>query len=340
MRRVFIPQTACAVAPPDIGEVRRLFGETMGTTWSVALVAPDALDLADAEHAIVATFDRVIAQMSTWRDDSDLCRFNRMPPGAWCDLPEDLVVVLDQALLVARASDGAFDPTVGPVVDVWGFGPVRTPPRLPSHAALAVAKARVGWRRIELDAPRRRARHEGVAIDLSAIAKGYAVDEAVASLARLGVASCLVEVGGELCGVGAKPDGQPWWVAIERPPRDPSERTLDAGEPPVETIVALHALSVASSGDYRRGFDIEGRRYSHTIDPRTGAPVTHGVASVSVLHRSCMAADAWSTALTVMGRDEGMRLALERDLAALFVTRTAAGLMEHMTPALASMLDG
>lgn len=348
MNRVLIPLELLAIPAADAsstGQIHSLQGETMGTTWTVKLVASPACDLASLRDAIQQELDRVVSQMSTWSSDSDLSRFNRAPAGSWHELPDEFFTVLACARAVAEASAGAYDPTVGPLVNLWGFGPhadstdsSRSSP--PSAEAIARARARSGWTRLELDAARRRARQPGdLYVDLSSIAKGFGVDRVARRLQAEGVQSYLVEVGGELRGYGVKPDEQPWWVSLEHPA---------AGHPTANLIVALHGLSVATSGDYRRHFEDDGVRYSHTIDPRTGAPVAHRLASVTVLHADCMMADAQSTALTVLGVEEGYDYACRHGLAALFITRatdiTGAAAPrdvyeERMTPAFAAMLD-
>ncbi|OVZ55916.1 thiamine biosynthesis protein ApbE [Pigmentiphaga sp. NML080357] len=307
-------------------------GPTMGTSWSVKFVDDGAV-AADLGALVQAELDMVIGQMSTWRDSSDLSRFNTAPAGSWHELPEALFVVLEQALNVAHDSGGAYDPTVGPLVNLWGFGP-QGAYRRPSGADVAAQRSRVGWHRIELDPPRRRARQPGGAyVDLSGIAKGYAVDAVARCLRRAGVAGYLVEIGGELYGHGAKPDGQPWWVELEQP-------QAGAGEAPLPvTRVALHGLAVATSGDYRRYMSDGLGVYSHTIDPRTGAPIENGVTSVTVLHPECMVADAMATALTVMGPEAGLAWAVRRGLAASIVWRAAEGHREAMTPNFAAMME-
>ncbi len=320
-RRVLLP-AAIATTPPPLGaRVHEFGGRTMGTTWSVRLVAGLQLHREPVSRAIQAALDEVVAQMSTWERGSDLCRFNRAEPGTWHALPEAFREVLACALDVASRSGGAFDPTAGELVDAWGFGPLaRT--SLPDAPTLAQARARGGWQRLET-ADGRVLQAGGVALDLSAIAKGFGVDLVARRLDALGVESHLVEIGGELRGTGVKPDGQPWWVRLEEPEDAP------AGE----TLLALHGLAIATSGDYRRWFEHDGARYSHTIDPRDGRPIRHGLASVSVIHAECMLADAWSTALNVLGPDAGLALAQQRGLAARFVVRRGAGFEERTSAA-------
>ena len=322
-RRVLVP-AALDLTPPALGgRMHEFSGCTMGTTWNVRLVASAQLRRTRVQQAIQGALDAVVEQMSTWDARSHLCRFNRAAPATWQALPDVFLEVLACAREVAQRSDGAFDPTAGALVDAWGFGP--TPrPGLPEPAALAHARATAGWKRLELDLARGAARQPGgLALDLSAIAKGYGVDRVARQLHRLGLDSHLVEVGGELRGAGVKPDGQPWWVQLEHPAQD------DDATP---TLLALHGVSVATSGDYRRWFDHDGTRYSHTIDPRDGLPIRHGLASVTVIHAECMLADAWSTALDVLGPDAGPALADRLGLAARFVLRRGAG-FEELTSA-------
>jgi thiamine biosynthesis lipoprotein len=339
--RVLVPQRIATRAPALGAQVHALQGVTMGTSWSVRVAGPRALALAPLAQAIQQELDLVVAQMSPWEPGSDISRFNQAPAGSWQALPEAFAEVLACALQVAQDSDGACDPGAGALVDAWGFGP-----RLrhdepgfapPDEAAVQAARAVSGWQRLQTGALGVR-QPGGLRLDLSAIAKGYAVDRVVQRLARsFGLDDVLVEVGGELRGEGVKPDGQPWWVALEPVPRwHDGGWQLGADQPP--TRVALHGLAIATSGDHRRFFTRDDRRYPHTIDPRTGRPIDHGVAVVTVLDASCMRADALSTALTVLGPQAGLPWAAQRGIAAVFVTRRVDGeLDEHVTPAFAAL---
>jgi thiamine biosynthesis lipoprotein len=336
-KRILIP---LALSPDSLpvhtvgARVVALRGETMGTTWSVSLVV-DRQDVVAANEAIQQALDSVVSQMSTWEASSDLSRFNRASPGAWFDLPAGFFTVLEHALDIAASSGGAYDPTVGPLVDLWGFGPPGGTAMAPSGSAIATARAACGWHKLTLDKSQRRARQPGgLHVDFSGIAKGYGVDQVAQVLRRLGFQSYLVEVGGELRGHGTKPDGEPWWVELEQP-----LPVGGNGVPIATTLVALHGLAVATSGDYRRYFDADGVRYSHTIDPRTGYPVASPITSVTVLHPECMVADAMATALTVMGVEEGRTWAARHGLAALFITRDDSGLQETLTPAMTAMTE-
>jgi thiamine biosynthesis lipoprotein len=292
---------------PAPGDRRwELAGDTMGTSWSVILYAPVDLERESLRARIESELDGLVNQMSHWRPDSDLSRFSRAAPGEWVALPPDFFAVLRFALEVARRSGGAFDPTLASEADRWGFGPSGPRTALPVvPPALRVSR----WREIEVDEAQLLARQPGgIALDLSAVAKGYAVDHLTALLKESGIRSCLVEIGGELKARGTKPLGQPWWVSIEPPPGSPCD-----------CRIALSGYAIATSGDYRRFFEHEGTRYAHTIDPQSGAPLADPPASVSVIHRECMAADAWSTALMVLGVEKGLACCAEQRLPALFL---------------------
>lgn len=302
----------------------------MGTSWSLRFVARSGFDAGLLSQRCQEALDRVIGQMSNWLAGSDLDRFNCAKPGSWHSVEPDFFRVIRTGLEIAELSGGAFDPTSGPLVDLWGFGPVAARFAPPSPAEMIEALARVGWWQIEIDRPARRVfQPGGAAFDLSGIAKGYAVDLLADTAAEMGVTHVLAEIGGELSGRGVQPDGQPWWIEVELPP--------GAALPP--TRIALHEFAVATSGDYRRYFDHEGRRYAHSVDPRTGLCVDNGVASVTVLHQSCMVADALATALHVLGVEDGMTFASKHDHAALFTVRDGTYFDEIMSPALAAMLD-
>jgi thiamine biosynthesis lipoprotein len=300
-------------------ELIDLAGETMGTTWRIRLARPASLDLPVLTRAVQARLDGLVLQMSHWLGGSALCRFNRAAAGSWTALHPDFAAVIRTGLAIAARSGGAFDPTLGALVDLWGFGPVRVT-RPPTDAEIADALARSGYQHTAFDAAGSRLfQPGGLRLDLSGIAKGYAVDAVALLLRAYGVHHALVEVGGELAGRGLRPDGEPWWVDLETP-----------GEGLAPFRVALHQLAVATSGDYVRG--------PHNLDSATGRPAMHVVASVSVLHASAMQADAWASALTVLGPDAGLALASQEGLAARIITRTDNGSTEHLTPALEAML--
>jgi thiamine biosynthesis lipoprotein len=334
MTRVLVPEHIDGAVPWLGARLQRLRGDSMGTSWQVLWADRDAERQPSLRAALEAELALVVAQMSTWLSSSDLERFNDAAPGSRHVLPQALAEVLQAGLALAELSGGAFNPAAGALVNLWGFGPAPryTEPGFtpPTPAAVAEALGRCDWRALHFDPATREATQPGgLRLDFSAIAKGYAVDRVAQRLCGLGLEHVLVELGGELRGHGLRPDGLPWWVDIPGPP-------VEQGEPALHlTRVALHGLSVASSGDYRRAYLLQGERLPHTIDPRSGRPVAHGLASVSVLHSDCLWADAWSTALTVLGRGPGLALAETHGIAALFVQREADGrLTETLTSAL------
>jgi thiamine biosynthesis lipoprotein len=292
----------------DPASLQQLGGQTMGTTWSLRFDNPQMRPLAQVRETVEAALARVIAQMSHWEATSDISRFNAAPAGSRHALPEAFAEVMACALRWALASGGAIDPTVGPLVACWGFGPEAQAHGLPASGALAEVRARVGWQRLAFDETSGSLLQPGgITLDLSGIAKGFAVDHGVEALRGLGLADLLFEVGGELRGVGRRPGGQPWQVQVD-------------SESAATRRVALADMAIATSGDRWHRREHEGRRWSHTIDPRNGEPVAHALASVTVLHAQCMQADALATVLTVLGPDEGLAFAERHDIAALFVS--------------------
>jgi len=308
----------------------------MGTSWCVKLVASPRADLHAMHAGIQTCLDLIVAQMSTWEADSDISRFNRADAGTWQRLPPEFFAVLACAMETARDSDGAFDPTVGPLVETWGFGPAegRGDGGVPDQSELASATARLGWQRVCLRPQDRSVLQPGgIRLDLSAIAKGYGVDLVVRHLRESGIAAALVEVGGELYGYGRKPDGGQWQVLAEAVP----EADHDAES---ACVIELDDMAVATSGDHWHAFEQNGTRYSHTLDPRTGRPVETAAAAVTVIADDAMRADAWATALTVMGVEAGYRFAQERSIAARFVVRDSEReLVESATDAFTARLS-
>lgn len=296
--------------------VATLDGETMGTTWRVLYAETPRSTPAGVRAAIERRLATLVAELSHWTPDSALCRFNRAAAGTWMPLPPDLARVVDAGLRLARASGGAFDPAIGALVDAWGFGPPGPVPP-PDEDAIKAALARSGYQRLRCDPPHL-FQPGGVALDLSGIAKGYAVDAVADVLAASGIGHCLVEIGGELVGRGLRPDGDPWWVDLETPP----------GVDMAPVRIALHQLAVATSGSYRRG--------EHTIDPRTGRAPANGVVVASVVAADAITADALASWATVSFPD----LAALDDLgiAARLVVRRDGAVEEVVTPALATML--
>ena len=333
--RVAVPHAIGGAAPLSRAPIRTLGGHTMGTTWSVRLVGSEAT-AQSIYRAVRIALDRVVAQMSAWVPHSDLSRFNRVPCGAWRTLPVEFGHVVDAGLRIAEESGGAYDPAIGKLVDLWGFGAEpRQSSALPSPDRVAGILATSGRQYLAFDRTTRKLKRTTPAsIDVNGIAKGFAVDLAMAAVRRHGCDHALVEIGGELKGCGVKPDGSPWWTAIDRPASDIAP---DVGAP---LLVALHGLAIATSG-CERSFAHDGRRYSHTIDPRTGWPIANGMVTATVLHASCMEADAYATALMVLGPDDGLAFATERNLPAvmLFRVRPDGPIRERLSPALKALLE-
>lgn len=335
MRRVLIPPHLHTLPPAlPSGEQATLSGQSMGTTWTVRYIHTPPHAPETVRALIQNELDLVVSQMSTWQADSNLSLFNTAAADTWHTLPDAFFTVMDCALRIAADTHGAFDPTIGPLVNLWGFGPhgQRTVP--PDASEISETQARCGWQRLQLDRDGKRLWQPGNAyVDFSGIAKGYGVDRVANALRQAGIENYLVEVGGELYGTGLKPDGQPWWVALETPP-DIAQAT--------ESIVALHGVAVATSGDYRRYFTHDNQHYAHTIDPRTGYPVDRSInalISVTVMHDTCMQADALATAFTVMGVSAALDYASRHNIATLLTEQQANGLQEHLSPALKAMLE-
>lgn len=307
-------------------------GATMGTTYQVKLVAPglDADARADLTAAGEARLERVDALMSNWRPDSELSRFNARTEPEPARLDPQTLGVLALAEEVSRASGGGFDVTVAPLVRAWGFGAdaAGTPP---APGELAALRERVGHGLLEIDRERGTVRklRPDVEVDLSAIAKGHGVDELARLLLERGHRDFLVEIGGELRAHGLRPDGTPWRVAIEQP---------DARDRAIHRVIPLRDRAMATSGDYRNYYERDGRRISHTIDPRTGRPIEHGLASVTVVAPEAVVADAWATALQVLGPRDGPELARSRGLAVWFIAREDDGFRAFGTDAFAALV--
>ncbi|MFQ5505136.1 MAG: FAD:protein FMN transferase [Planctomycetota bacterium] len=302
-------------------------GEVMGTRWSVHVADANLTPKARASlsRTIEEGLDRIDGLMSTFRDDSELSRFNRADAHRPFSVAPETLEVFEIAREVSELSGGAFDVTVGPLVAAWGFGATDRIPAPPTDADLALARQRVGFARVEIGTGSLTKSRDDVACDLSAIAKGYAVDRVAAALQERGHRDFLVEVGGEVRANGRRLDGAVWRVAIERP---------DGNVRGIFDVIPLRDRALATSGDYRNYYEVDGRRFSHTIDPRSGRPIEHRLASVSVLHREAARADALATALDVLGPEAGYALAEVHGLAAYFIVRGADGVFTFReTPA-------
>ena len=306
---------ACATPRPP---QTLLSGETMGSAWTVKIAGALPASAKSLRDGIQARFDAVNLALSTWRADSALSRFNADDRGEWVIVDPELAAVMAYALELASQSDGAYDITVGPLVNLWGFGPDPATQTVPPAAEIAAARARVGWRKVEVDLATHRARKQpGVRVDLSSLGKGRGVDRVAEWLDTQGVDNYLIDLSGKLRARGRNALGNPWRVAVERPGADAGSETA-AIDP---AVLTLRDESVATAGDYRRFFETGGRHYSHIIDPRTGEPVTHHTVSSTVVAADCMQADAWATVFMVMRPDAARALAERFGLAALLIAR-------------------
>ena len=320
--------SGCAEPPPPQRPLTAFDGSTMGTYYRVQ-VAGDELSeerREEVEDAIVGAMEDVNARMSTYLDDSEISRLNRHRDGEPFPVSVETYEVLEAAYQISRRTGGAFDVTVGPLAEAWGFGPeteLGTELVVPDVESILDL---IGFDQLTLDgtAPAILKQHGELHVDLSGIAKGYAVDRVAERLESLGLDEYWVEIGGEVRASGANGRGVPWRLGIERPEMEPGV---------VQRIVPLDDQAVATSGDYRNYREIDGERFSHLLDPRTGWPIRHKLASVSVFHARCMTADGLATALMVLGEDEGYELAVRENLAALFLVRDGDDFVEKGTPA-------
>ncbi|WP_237064791.1 FAD:protein FMN transferase [Microbulbifer guangxiensis] len=296
----------------------RLSGPTMGTSYHITVVSPPAtLERDQLQAAIDIELQAVNQEMSTYIPDSELMRFNRGPVGEAVPVSGHLAEVVELSLDIFRRSEGAFDITVGPLVNLWGFGPGPEPETTPGDDAIDALLKTVGSDALQVERnPDRLTRTRPVELDLSAIAKGHGVDRVAQLLEEQGIENYLVEIGGELRTAGVNPKGARWRIGIERP--------VPSGSV-VQLPVEISGYAMATSGDYRNYYERDGVRYAHSIDPRTGRPLQHRLASVTVLAESCAEADGLATALNVMGAEAGLQLAEREGLAVYMLVKTDEG---------------
>lgn len=313
--------------------VRELTGSAMGTVYSIKIVAPPAeLSVESLQREVEQLLSAVEQQMSTYIADSEISRFNAQRAHDWFDVSRELCEVVAEALTLSAASAGAFDITVGPLVNLWGFGPAGAVIEPPDAGLIDVLLDSIGYTALhaECSLPALRKDVPGLYVDLSAFAKGYGVDRLAALLEARGVTNYLVEIGGEMRLRGSNAKGEQWAIAIEAPM--PGGRS-------VYRIVKLTDAGIATSGDYRNYFEHEGRRYSHTIDPRTGYPVDHAAASVTVVANTAAYADAMATALLVLGPEDGFRFAEQEGLAVYYLLRNDGEFEERVSSRFASKVS-
>lgn len=295
-------------------------GPTMGSRYSIQYVrkanGPEPVHVQAAVETILAQVDQ---QLSTYRSDSDIQRFNDLPANHCQVMPDSILQLVEVGEQLSRESAGSFDLTVEPLLNLWGFGPQSREERVPDAQALSLVRQRVGHEHLRIEGDQL-CKDAAVEVDFNSIAAGYAVDLIAAKLSQMGVDSFLAEATGELKAVGTKPDGTPWRVALEEPRDD---------QQVAERIIAIDGDGVSTSGDYRHYFEQDGRRYSHTLDASTGAPVTHSLAAVTVIHASALMADGLSTLLLILGPERGWDYAQQHKVAAFFLIRTGTGFEAH-----------
>lgn len=317
--------TGCFNSMESVSEVT---GSTMGSTYSIKWVSAEGTPATETLHAEIETllgdFD---SEVSTWREDSDLARFNALPANSCSEMPTSVLELVGLGHILAEESAGDFDLTVGPMLKLWGFHGGNGGQVVPEPEALEAALATVGQKYLRVEGTQL-CKSVNVQVDVSAIAAGYMVDKVVDHLLSRGIASYMVEITGELKASGMKPGKTHWKIAIEEPRDD---------ERMAHLIVRLDGQAVSTSGDYRNYFEYEGKRYSHTFDPRSGRPVMHELAAVTVLHNSAAKADGLSTVLLVKGPEKGWEFALEHEIAALFVVRDGDRFLSRPTPSFTAL---
>lgn len=314
--------SSCAKVGPQLVEVQ---GNTMGTYYQVKYVlsaeqrGDSRFLLAAIKSGIDQRLELVNDQMSTYRPDSELSRFNRAEKSLAVSAATRGVI--EASLSLFEQSGGAFDVTVGPLVNLWGFGPDKKANKVPSAQLIAEKQKIVGSQYLSVHDNTLNKAIPALYVDLSAIAKGYGVDVIAAYLQEIGINNYLVDIGGELSLQGKKPQNKPWIVAIERPAAGQS----------VQRVINIGDNAIATSGDYRNYFESEGIRYSHTIDPNTGKPINHKLVSVTVIHNSSMIADGLATAITVLGPELGLDFAKKHNLAVYLLVKEGDNVIEFYT---------
>jgi thiamine biosynthesis lipoprotein len=304
--------------------VEEFSGPTMGSTYTIKYVrgqSSPGIDLLKREtESILAEVD---LQLSTYRADSVIEKFNQAPAGSCQVMPAGLLELVDAGYALHEESDGLLDLTLEPVLNLWGFGPQARAEKVPTPEALAAAMSRVGMQHLRRQGEQL-CKDVDLQLDFNSIAAGYAVDKIVQRLSELGVSRYMIEVTGELKAAGLKPDGQPWRIGLEAP---------QDGQRVAQRVLAVDGYGISTSGDYRNYFEEDGQRYSHTLDPSTGKPINHQLAAVTVVDKSTLRADGLSTVLMVMGTERGLAFAERKGIAAFFVTREGDGFVTQTTQA-------
>ena len=314
-------------------EVQKFGGNAQGTTYHVSFwVQKDTADLQTIKTAVDTEFSRIDQLLSNYRKDSVIEQFNANNSSEPQAVGEEIITLVEQARVVSQASNGCYDLTIKPLFDLWGFKDDKL--SIPDPAALQAALKQVGFAQLEvIDSTHLRKNNPALRVDLSSIAQGYSVKRIAGLLEQQGIENYLVEIGGELQTRGQKPDASPWRVALEKPLS--GERTMQK----VITIKRTEPLAVMTSGTYRHYFDLNGKRYSHILDAKTGSPVDHNTVSITVLHADPTQADAWSTALLCLGRTAGIEAANKAGIAALFIEQQGEAFNEYKSVPMGALSD-
>ncbi len=324
---LLITLSACFPSNPSNKTEVLLQGRTMGTTYNIKVVATEEqVETLKLQHKIDAVLKQVNQEMSTYIPSSEISVFNSSNSTEPVEVSSGFARVLKESIRLGKLTEGKLDVTVGPLVNLWGFGPEQRAEIVPSDEALLATKQRVGLDNLRLEGNMLSKKFPELYVDLSTIAKGYGVDVVAELIESHGFTNYLVEIGGEMRLRGIKRTGELWAIAIEKPILDPS-----GAQRAVHQVVIPKNNAVATSGDYRNYFEADGVRFSHIIDPETGKPINHNLVSVTVIHPSSMTADGLSTSLMVMGMEHGMAFAAKNDLAALFIAKTENGFDEQFT---------
>lgn len=306
-------------------------GPTMGSTYSVKYVHREGLPTPkDVQVEVEKILIEVDQQMSTYRSDSDIERFNDLPANRCQKMPAPVLKLVRVGEQLSEQSEGSYDLTVEPLLNLWGFGPQAREEKVPSAQALAEVRQRVGYQHLRIDRDQL-CKDAAVEVDFNSIAAGYAVDTIAAKLDAMGIHNYLAEATGELKAAGKKLDGSPWRIALEEPRDD---------QQVAQKVIAVDGYGVSTSGDYRNYFQQDGRRYSHTFDARTGAPILHTLASVTVIHPSALMADGLSTLLLILGPERGWDYAQAHDIGAFFVIRADTGFVTRTNQAFERLSGG
>ncbi|ALB69967.1 MULTISPECIES: FAD:protein FMN transferase ApbE [Cronobacter] len=331
---VALTVAGCDNAPTSSPQALVLEGKTMGTSWRVSLAGVDAARAQTLRDKIQARLDADDRLLSTWKDDSALMRFNHARTTAPWPVDEAMADIVTESLRVGAKTDNAMDITIGPLVNLWGFGPDKQPVKTPDQAQIDAARARTGLSRLKVingagqqwlqkDLP-------DLFVDLSTVGEGYAADHLARLMEEEGVSRYLVSVGGALASRGMNPGGRPWRVAIQKP----TDR-----ENAVQAVVDINGHGISTSGSYRNYYELDGKRLSHVIDPATGRPITHKLVSVTVISPTALEADAWDTGLMVLGPEKAKAVALREKLAVYFITREGDGFATWMSPQFKTFLE-